>query len=173
MLSIPNIAQVRLENPYTYEALVRIVTAINQLGQRTGADPAGLTAAPQSIGSFSVMAANGLFDLAIVDNSPVNRGIYYFAEFDTSPAFPRPRVVPMGPSRNATIFLGNQTLYWRAYSQYPGSPISAKVNFGNPPAAVVGGGVAAPPLQPSQGSGSGAGGGFGDGSGGQGSAHFR
>jgi hypothetical protein len=59
----------------------------------------------------------------------------------------------MGASRNLYTQLGNQTLYWRAYSQYIGSMPSAPVSFGSPPTAVVGGGTAGPAPLPSTGSG--------------------
>ena len=39
----------------------------------------------------------------------------------------------MGASRNLYSQLGNQTLYWRAYSQYVGSLPSAPITFGSPP----------------------------------------
>jgi hypothetical protein len=59
----------------------------------------------------------------------------------------------MGASRNLYVQLGNQTLYWRAYSQYIGSLPSATVSFGAPPLAVAGGGATGPAPQPSTGSG--------------------
>jgi hypothetical protein len=130
------------------------VNAVNSLGRATGVDPSGTIAAPAPIGSLSVIAADGIFDLAITDNSAVNRGIFYFAESDTSPAFSKPRVHFMGSSRNLRLALGNRTLYWRAYSQYLGSDPSGPVTFGTPPSAVAGGGTAAgPQLQASTGSG--------------------
>ena len=49
--------------------------------------------------------------------------------------------------------LGNQTLYWRAYSQYIGSNPSPPVSFGTPPIAVAGGGSSGPAPLPSAGSG--------------------
>jgi len=58
-------------------------------------------------------------------HSSVHRGIFYFAESDVTPAFSRPRVHFLGSSRNLRVALGNQTLYWRAYSQYLGSDPSA------------------------------------------------
>ncbi len=107
-----------------------------------------------SIGSLSVAAADGIFDLAITDNSTLNRGIFYFAESDVTPAFASPYVHFMGSSRNLRVAMGNQTLYWRAYSQYLGSDTSEPVAFGTPPTAVVGGGtVSGPALQNSSGSG--------------------
>jgi hypothetical protein len=153
MLNVPQLAQIKGRDPYLYESLKQVVGAVNAIGRATGVDPAGSIAAPASIGSVSVAAADGIFDLAITDNSPVRRGIFYFAESDTTPAFTAPHVYFLGSSRNLRVSLGNQTLYWRAYSQYIGSTPSPPVPFGSPPTAVTGGGSAGPPLQPSSGSG--------------------
>jgi hypothetical protein len=154
MLKIGQLAQIKSESPYVYEALTQIVNGVNAVGRATGVDPSGTIAEPSPIGSLSVTAADGIFDLAIIDNSTVNRGIFYFAESDTTPAFLQPYVHFLGSSRNLRLALGNQTLYWRAYSQYLGSETSAPVTFGNPAIAVTGGGTAAgPALQPSSGSG--------------------
>jgi len=153
MLNIPQLAQIKNRDPYLYESLLHVVRAVNQLGRAAGVAPSGTIAAPAAIGKFSVIAADGIFDLAITDNSPVRRGIFYFAESDTSPAFSAPHVYFMGCSRNLRIALGNQTLYWRAYSQYIGSAPSAPVTFGSPPTAVIGGGVSGPAPQAPRGSG--------------------
>jgi hypothetical protein len=163
MLTLPQIAKIKSESPYTYEALSHIVAAVNSIGRATGVDPSGSIAAPAPIGGISVVAADGIFDVAITDNSAVNRGIYYFAESDTTPAFAAPHVYFLGSSRNLRVSLGNQTLYWRGYSQYLGSQPSAAVAFGAPATPVVGGGAAGPPPQASSGSGtaSGAAGGSG------------
>jgi len=163
MLSIPNLEQIRDENPYTYEAMKKIVAAVNALARTAGLDPEGNAAAPAAIGSVGVSAANGMFDVAIVDKSPVRKAIHYFLEYDTQASFPNPRPIYLGPTRNISVFLGNQTLYFRAYSQYLGSPISPKITYGNPPTAVTGGGPAPAPPQPPQGSGGAGGGpGFGE-----------
>ena len=153
MLTIPQLAKLKSRDPYLYESLRQVVAAVNALGRATGVDPGGSIEPPAPIGSLAVAAANGIFDLAITDNSPVNRGIFYFAESDTSPSFTAPRVHFLGSSRNARLALGNLTLYWRAYSQYLGSLPSPPVTFGSPPAAVVGGGSSGPALAPSAGSG--------------------
>ncbi len=154
MLKIGQLAQIKSDSPYVYEALTQLVNGVNAVGRATGIDPSGAIAAPSSIGSLNVTAADGIFDLAITDNSMLNRGIFYFAESDTTPAFNQPYVHFMGSSRNLRVALGNQTLYWRAYSQYLGSETSNPVTFGTPPTAVVGGGTAAgPALQTSCGSG--------------------
>jgi len=154
MLKIGQLAQIKSDSPYVYEALTQLVNGVNAVGRATGIDPSGTIAAPSPIGSLNVAAADGIFDLAITDNSTVNRGIFYFAESDTTPAFHQPYVHFLGSSRNLRLALGNQTLYWRAYSQYLGSETSQPVAFGNPPTAVTGGGAATgPSLQPSSGSG--------------------
>jgi hypothetical protein len=154
MLKIGQLAQIKSDSPYVYEALTQIVNAVNSVGRATGVDPSGIIAPPAPIGSVSVMAADGIFDLAITDNSSVHRGVFYFAESDTTPAFARPYVHFLGSSRNLRVALGNQTLYWRAYSQYLGSDPSEPVTFGNPATAVTGGGTATGPvLQTSSGSG--------------------
>jgi hypothetical protein len=154
MLKIGQLAQIKSESPYVYEALTQLVNGVNAVGLATGVDPSGSLAPPVPIASLKVTAADGIFDLAITDNSAVRRGIFYFAESDTSPAFSRPYVHFLGSSRNLRVAMGNQTLYWRAYSQYLGSDPSEPVTFGNPATAVSGGGTAGgPPLQVSQGSG--------------------
>ena len=154
MLKIGQLAQIKGDSPYVYEALTQLVNAVNAIGRGTGVDPSGSIEAPAPVGGLNVTAAGGIFDLAITDNSTVNRGIFYFAESDTTPAFSNPYVHFLGSSRNYRVALGNQTLYWRAYSQYLGSETSAPVTFGSPPTAVTGGGTTAgPALQASSGSG--------------------
>ena len=153
MLNIPQLAQIKARDPYLYESLKQVVGAVNSIGRATGVDPSGSIGAPATIGGISVTAADGIFDLAITDNSAVRRGVFYFAESDSDPAFTQPHVYFLGSSRNLRVSLGNQTLYWRGYSQYIGSAPSTPVTFGAPPAAVTGGGAAGPAPQPSSGSG--------------------
>jgi hypothetical protein len=153
MLNIPQLAQIKSRDPYLYESLKQVVGAVNSIGRATGVDPAGSIAQPSAIGGVSVVAADGIFDIAITDNSPVRRGIFYFAESDATPAFTSPHVYFLGSSRNLRVSLGNQTLYWRGYSQYMGSAPSSPVAFGAPPTAVTGGGLAGPAPQASSGSG--------------------
>jgi hypothetical protein len=166
MLQLPNLKHLESGDPRLYDALNRIVTAVNNLGRGVGVDPVGATAAPAPLAALSVTAAGGIFDVAITDNSPLVRGISYFVESDSTPAFAQPHVYSLGPSRNARFSLGNLTLYWRAYSQYLGSAPSAPIAFGNPPNAVAGGGATSGPAQqPSAGSGTAAGNGQQGGSG--------
>jgi hypothetical protein len=72
MLNIAQLAQVKARDPYVYESLQQIVSAINALGRATGVDPSGSIAQPDPIGGISVLAANGIFDVAVTDNSAVH-----------------------------------------------------------------------------------------------------
>ena len=153
MLTVAQLAPIKHRDPYLYETLTRIVSAVNATSQRAGVDPSVPAPAPSPIASVSVQAANGWFDVAINDPSEARPGLFYFAESDVTPAFGAPRVYFLGASRNLYVQLGNQTLYWRAFSQYIGSLASTPITFGAPPTAVVGGGSSGPAPQPSQGSG--------------------
>jgi len=153
MLTVAQLAPIKDRDPYLYETLVKLVSAVNSTSQRAGVDPSTPAPAPPPIASIEVRAANGWFDLSITDPSPSRPGLFYFAESDTTSAFRAPRVYFLGASRNLYVQLGNQTLYWRAYSQYIGSLPSAPVSFGSPPVAVTGGGASGPAPLPSQGSG--------------------
>jgi len=140
-------------DPYLYETLTKIVSAVNAASANSGVDPANPSPAPPPIAGVAVQAGNGWFDLAITDPAVTRPGLFYFAESDVTPAFSAPRVYFLGASRNLYVQLGNQTLYWRAYSQYVGSLASAAVTFGTPPTAVVGGGASGPAPLASRGSG--------------------
>jgi hypothetical protein len=153
MLTVAQLAPIKNRDPYLYETLTKIVAAVNATGLRAGVDPSKPLPAPAPIAAFNVQAANGWFDLAIGDPSDAQPGLFYFAESDSTPAFAAPRVYFMGASRNLYLQLGNQQLFWRAYSQHLGSNPSAPVTFGNPPIAVTGGGASGPPPFPSSGSG--------------------
>jgi hypothetical protein len=153
VLTIAQIAPLKDRDPYLYETLTKIVAAVNAASQSAGVDSSTPSPAPSPIASVMVQAANGWFDLVITDPSASRPGLFYFAESDTTPGFNAPRVYFLGASRNLYTQLGNQTLYWRAYSQYVGSLPSAPVSFGSPPTAVVGGGSAGPTPLPSSGSG--------------------
>jgi hypothetical protein len=153
MLTVAQLAPLKDRDPYLYETLTRIVSAVNATSQHAGVDPSVPAPAPSPIASISVQASNGWFDVSIADPSDARPGLFYFAESDVTPAFSAPRVYFLGASRNLYVQLGNQTLYWRAYSQYIGSLPSSPIAFGTPPIAIAGGGASGPAPQPSQGSG--------------------
>jgi hypothetical protein len=153
MLTISQLAPLKDRDPYLYETLVKIVASVNATSRRAGVDPSTPAPAPSPIASIAVQASNGWFDIAITDPSDSRPGLFYFAESDVSPAFSSPRVYFMGASRNLYVQLGNQTLFWRGYSQYIGSLPSSPIAFGSPPIAVAGGGSSGPAPLPSTGSG--------------------
>lgn len=155
MLQLPTLRKIQQRDAYTYEALHTLLLAFNSLALALGIDPtlSVISPTPANIGSLNVTAAEGIFDIAIVDKSPKQGLIFYFLEYDIDVNFPSPIVVFMGPSRNLRAGWGDQTLYFRAYSQYLGSSVSKPVTFGNPPTAVVGGGSAGTAILPSQGTG--------------------
>jgi hypothetical protein len=143
----------------------RIEDAINHLGTNAGVDPTGAKLPPpRPLQSFNVQSdGNGTFHGVISHDAELQRGIHYFAEWDTNPAFSKPRVVPMHVSRT----MPTQTLphkdgdgnvinyYWRAYAQYPGSDPGEKMNFGGEtPTPLNAGGATQMNLFASTGSGS-------------------
>lgn len=149
-----------------YETIKALEDAVNTVATYSAISVVGPQVTPPAPTALSVKAANGIFDVQIQDNHPATAGITpeYFVEYSTSLSGPW-TVKHLGPSRNWRSSLGNQTLFWRTYSQYGrSSPTSTHVYIvGNAP--VVGGGSAGPTIQTSAGSGtnptSGLGGGVG------------
>jgi hypothetical protein len=161
-LLIPQFESLAPTQPDLYDGLTRVVSAINSIGKQVNVDPNNPIDKPPAPDALNVTAGAGYFDVALTDNTSQRRGLFYFTEYDISPAFPNPTVVFMGATRNTRLQLGSLKLYWRAYSQYLGSSPSDPVVFGgNNPTLVDGSGAVAPAPQPSQGSGTG-GGGFGE-----------
>lgn len=113
--------------------------------------------APPALNGFKVTPGpGGEFQISISDNGQISRGIHYWAEHDTTPAFANPHIIDIGQTRNHSVYLGSQTLYWRGYSSYASSPPSAPVYHGSAavPLPVTGGTPGA--RSASQGSGTGA-----------------
>lgn len=143
----------RESNPQGYTALLDIVKSINSTAAAIGVGTLGPANPPSAAGLMLVLAADGIFDVAIVDNAP-QRGEYYFIEWDLSAQFTNAKSIPLGPVRNWRGMLGNATLFWRWYKQLLGSNVSEYIYFGgNTPVGVAGGGVAGPATNATQGSG--------------------
>lgn len=145
----PNMDAIRVKDPKLHEILTTI-----QIHLQRSTQPA-----PPPVSGINVVAANGWYTVTLTDNGDVNSSIEYFIEYSTTAGFQQPVVVHNGASRTAVLNLGNQTLFWRAYSQYqnPFSPPSTPVVFGGAaPQGVVGGGATVPPAVVSTGSGTGA-----------------
>lgn len=153
---IRNLEQIRKRDPFLAEALDDICAGIATMALQTNANPSGSASAPPPISGLSVTAQGGIFDVAITDGQPVSRGIEYFVEYSPTAAFTQPTVIHLGATRNWRGTLGNQTLYFRAYSQYSTGGPSTPVYFGsigNPTPVIGGGSMTGPALQPSSGSG--------------------
>lgn len=153
-----------------YETIKALEDAVNTVATYSAISVVGPQVTPPQPVSLSVKAANGIFDVQIQDNHPAKVGLTpeYFVEYATDAGFSAPIVKHLGPSRNWRTSLGNQTLFWRVYSQYGrSSATSVHTYFGTTgtPTPVVGGGSAGPTIQTSAGSGtnptSGLGGGVG------------
>ena len=114
------------------EALEDVQAFLSNMGTSLAMNPTGTPATPPKVANLNVTAKHGIYQLEITDNSPVYRPIQYFAEYSTDKNFGDSHLVPVGPNRTPRIALGNQTLHWRAYSQYVnGGPASEPVVFGN------------------------------------------
>ena len=85
MLTVAQLAPLKKGDPYLYETLVKIVSAVNATSQRAGVDPSMPLPAPSPIASLTVHASNGWFDLAIANPANVRPGLFYFAESDRQP----------------------------------------------------------------------------------------
>lgn len=141
---LPNMSHIMEKDPKLWEILTTIQNNLQATTQP----------APPEVSAIAVTAANGYFTIALTDNGKINSGLHYFIEYSPTADFQQPIVIDNGASRTAVLNLGNQTLFWRAYSQYltPFSPPSKPVTFGNP-TGVIGGGAVAPPAVASTGSG--------------------
>jgi hypothetical protein len=128
--------------------------------QQVNGNGQGQPVAPPAIGGLKVTAQNGHFRFSITDNSPLYRGVSYFVEHADNPHFTNSETVHLGASREHRLFLGNSTIYARAYSSYPTSGPGTPAYFGSQvqPRAISGGGSvgAGPAYGESQGSGTGA-----------------
>lgn len=133
-LNIRNLPWLRTNDRKTAEAFDDVVRGHTNVAQQLATDPGGADVIPPQISSVeAVHLGSGHIDVAITDNAKIFRAISYFIEYDTSENFTNPRVVSLGPSRNAAPFvLPNGTYFFRAYSQYPaGGPPSNPVNAGS------------------------------------------
>jgi hypothetical protein len=149
-LSTRGIETVRNDYPQLYDALVSIVGQVDKLGATVGASAQNVAQAPMNAVQLNVSAANGIFDVQIVDVN-AQRGELYFLEWDTDASFKNAKTIFLGPARAWRGYLGSLTLFWRVYKQLIGSNVSGYVSL---TAGVVGGGNAGPTPQATTGSGS-------------------
>src|SRR6266850_4155570 len=113
MINLGQLQHIAVTDPHLYEVLKQLVTSQNKLNNYHGIDTSGVVKAPAAIGSLTVTATNGRFIATIIDKSPVNKGINYFVEYDTSASFLTAVQVALGPSRVFDKFLGSATYFFR------------------------------------------------------------
>lgn len=158
MNGIRNLDEIRAKDQKLYEALSDIIAQHANTTQQTNSNPSGQPNPPPSISAVHVAAANGHFQVSISDPNPLYRDVHYYVEHADNPHFTDPHIVHMGHSRNLSLFLGNTTRYWRAYSSYSSSAPGTPAYHGGAatPQPVTGGGpIGGPAFLPSQGSGTG------------------
>lgn len=158
---------IQIKDRETAAALRMVENAINHLAKNTGSSPLGEPTPPAPIQALNLKVSGETAHATITDSSPISRNINYFLEYSNEPNFLAPHVEHFGTSRERVLNLPTnddtgvaQSYYFRAYSQYPGSKPSARVNYGGQlPSAVQmnpGGTLTAPTsltLLPSPGSG--------------------
>lgn len=151
------------------EGFKSVQSAISALEVQTNSDVTNGTSAPPNPQGLDAVAQNGYVTLAITDQSEgLARGAQYLIEHASNSSFADAQAVHIGPSRNATIFIGNQSRFFRALSFYSGGPASRAVYLGSAaqPKAISGGGTnPGPAWLPSQGTGTSAPGHMGTGPG--------
>ena len=148
---VRNLQQIKSKDKMLGEALEDIRGYLTNIGQSLAVDPSGRPATPPTINKLHVVAQDGIYHATITDNNPIYRTINYHLEYSPNSDFSNSHLIPLGPSRSARINLGNQTLHFRAYSQYvSGGPASTPVVHGNgiTAAPVVGGGTSSGPIIP-------------------------
>lgn len=156
--NIRNFSDIKQGDPKLGELLEDILVRLGNVAEQVNANPEGLGPVPSQISALNVTSAGGIFDFQIQDNSPATRGVFYHIEASLTKNFSSPVLVYTGASRNHRTNLGNQTYYFRAFSQYLTGQPSPPVYFGgttNPTAVIGGGAVTGPVPQPSAGSGTG------------------
>lgn len=141
------------------EMIQEIAQGVNNQEQQNNSNATGAPQPPPAINSLHVSASNGHFQVAINhEGAEFYRGVRYFVEHSSSPQFTEPHIVDLGTTRNASMFLGNTTRYFRAYASYGSSPPGPIAYHGGPaqPRPVTGGGIIpGPAFVGSQGSGTG------------------
>jgi hypothetical protein len=138
------------------EAIDDLSTGINNIANQLSADPNGADVVPANLAKVQVQhVGGGQIDVALTDNSKINRSVNYYVEYSQDQKFTNSYTLDMGSSRNDhTLRLPNGTWFFRGLSQNPnGGPPSSPVAHPDP-IVVVGSSVTGT-LFASQGSGTG------------------
>ena len=142
------LAQIESENPKLGQYLRCHVKAIETLATNTGASATGFVTAPDPPEGATVNPVSPEhIEVTIQHSAPVNKGIEYFTEIATNPAFANPRIEHHGASRSPVnpIFLPTKSAagdthqyYLRFYAQQPGSPPSTSLVYSGNPITMTG-----------------------------------
>lgn len=178
MLSLGNLLdRIKSKDPFLGVVIQKLQTAVNNLARNSGQAVSGHVDPPPMLEAVNVKANAGLVHISLTHNAAIQKGIQYYTEYDTNPAFPQPHVVDMGASRSHFVSLPAKddngvahSWYFRSYAQYPGSKATQPIIYGGGAGTPVnvGGSTQLTPLA-STGSGTASGNGQ---SGGQGAGHF-
>lgn len=157
--------EVMLQDPRLGQLFQNVIDGVNRLGVNAGASPVGDIQAPKPPDAVSVKVSGELMHISISHSGPLQRGIRYFSEISTTPAFGQPIVVDHGTSRTShPVPLPTKddtgaavTYYVRSYAQHPGGPPSEPTVAGGigSPTGFTMGGTTHLTLLPSTGSGTG------------------
>lgn len=141
------------------EAFQDVQKQLSNTSTQTNANlTAPQNAAPPQINALTVTASGGVAHAQITDsNESLYRGVNYHLQYAVAgTGFAAPVTFHMGPSRDARIPVGTQTLEYRAFSDYPTSPASPPVyHGGSQPVAIAAIGSDQPPIPSGMGSGTG------------------
>jgi hypothetical protein len=146
---------------------------MNTLAKNAGVAAVGKVSPPPPVDAINISGpapSNGIISIpnsevlhwTIQHNQEVNKGVHYFSEIDTSPAFTSAHVIHHGTSRSGFLSLPTnnssnvkQTYYLRSYAQMPGSDPTKPTVLGGLSGAIgiQMGGTSQTSLLPSTGSG--------------------
>jgi hypothetical protein len=140
------LAIVRQQFPLLGSLLRRVVDGINHLAGNVAAAPQGELPPPPPVDAITVKgtlsgntltAPGEILHFVHTHNVPLNRGIQYITELDTSPGFPAPHPIDTGSSRSGFVNLPTKddsslvhSYYLRVTCQYPGSKPSKPTVYG-------------------------------------------
>lgn len=131
------LAQLNKTNPDLGALFSKLIDAHNHVAKQAGIDPVGQASAPPPPQSVTATVIGEQLHVRVTDNNPTNRSRTYFSEIHTDPNYTTPKMVSQhGASRDAQVQLPTlnssgtmQPYYLRTYSQDPGSPPSAPINY--------------------------------------------
>ena len=120
--------EIRERDPKSFLVFQNLIDGVNGIAKQLGVDPTGKVSPPPPPEALNVTANNGTVQAVITHNAPMSKQIQYHVEMDTNPSFPQPHVVHLVDSRSLFTSLphkdgggNNQSWFFRAYAQYPGS----------------------------------------------------